>query len=363
MREDFVDPLPELNTSATLIIGKQKIKCFVVDASVDEFHVAVPGAQLYEGDPRMMLVAGDSIYPVRLTLQEAHAGGYSYRLTRLATGEANARGIFGGLISRRIAWSCVAAGMPLAMVGAFWFVSTGDLQLQLMSLRSLRRESIGWSPVSHDNDRVPPGISVDHGLLTHKSGHTEKQHLHRVDAQDESDAELKTVSVSLVSPASLTTPALLPEAHSTTVQPNVLKEESPTSSVRANHKKMPTLASLLDEGRIGRQRTVTPQLLPWLCGSTPANQLGYLKISDAACSDLQQFESGLRGLPMETSLEAINSLRQALKRSSSMNHAKTVYGFDDIFVIRSDDASVYFRSRKGMVEIVRVLPIDFNKSE
>lgn len=351
MREEFLEPLPTPQTNAKLLLGRSQVACVIVEVTADGFRVAVPGVDHYEGDPKLTLVTRSAVYPVRLVLQEPHTGGFSYRLQRLDQSDAVQSNL-----SFRLSFltsHCCAAGLiSLIVSGCFCIIPTTNENTPLLTRRGLRYESLGtWSPSIVENDRVPPGISLNTSLASIEPSDLE--------AHDVS-SELQTISVSMISPASLSVsqPALLPQddphhvAHS--------QHGSGPSHGPAKLKKDASLKSLLEEGQLGRIQNASPAMVSWLFGTTPAAELQSMRVSDTASNDLKQFELGLKVLPHESSLQATASLRNALVKAGSANGTwRAVPGVRDIFVVASDDANVYFQKNHGNVELVRVLPIDF----
>lgn len=357
MREEFLEPLPTPQTNAKLLLGKSQVACVIVEVTAEGFRVAVPGIDHYEGDPKLTLVTRTAVYPVRLTLQEPHTGGYSYRLQRLdQTTPAQTRSSLSFRLSFLTSHCCAAGVISLIVSSCFCIIPTLSENAPLMTRRGLRYESLGtWSPSIAENDRVPPGISVNTSLANHEPADSE---FHEV------SCDSQTISVSMISPASMTMsqPALLPQEDARqTARP---KQIGTGSHGPAKAKKEVSLKSLLDEGQVGRIQNATPTMASWLFGTKSVAELQSLRVSDSALHDLKQFEFGLKILPSDLSLQATNSLQTAMASARSTNGAsRAVPGLRDIYVVSSDDANVYFRKNHGNTELVRVLPINFQNAE
>ncbi len=362
MREEFLEPMPSVQTNATLVFGSKQVACFIVDVTVDEFCVAVPNAEHYEGDPKLLLVTHDAVYPVRILLQVPHAGGYSYRLFRIREVSQSNSDLFQRVCSKfSTSRCCILAVIAVIMASVFCVPVTNE-QFPLLSLRGIRKEAFGWwSPSITENEQVPPGISLDQSLAVDD----ESSDAIAPSKQTEFSGGLHNVSVSRISAASLSTSSVdrpLPDER--TGQQRRQSAYGQTGKTPVSPRtRAPSLVSLLNEGQVGRIQTASPSLVPWLFDSTRPNLFGLLRLSDAAWSDLQQFEAALSELAKESRSEAIASLRMTLKQAFRINNANVVRGAQDILVLTSDDANVYFRAVNGTVELVRVLPIDFHGAE
>ena len=385
MREEFLEPLPGVQNQAVLVFEQNvQVRCLIVEVTDGGFRVAAPGASHYEGSPELTLVTPNEVYPVRLILQDAHVGGYSYRLQKIDQCNGVGRGAPGPFQRVLQTSLCCSVGLIAVIAASSFCLSKTTDMVPQFSLQGLRKEAFGWwSPSIQQSDRVPPGISVDNSTVNENRSKANRHN-------DDLDSE--TVSVSLISPASMSTSSG-PRSATTSrrskssernANHNSAKPHRDTSGPsqrrgRTNdHSKPPrtpnspttprdaelSLPSLLKLGCTGRIQAVNRTLLPWLFESATWEPNFPLRMSDAAWNDLKQFEIGLRDLPQPQSADAIASLSHALQCTHTHSErAQSVPGLRDVFVLASDDAKIYFRTSLGQTELVRVLPIDVNKDE
>lgn len=354
MREEFLEPLPAPLTDARLIMGEERIVCVIVEITADGFRVAVPGVEQYEGNPKLSLVTRTAIYPVRLVLQQAHVGGYSYRLQRVAA----ARSLHGPRHNHRFRTAtsryCAAGLIGVIAAGLYSIPTSNNEHMPLVSRRGLHNESLGeWSHAVAENDRVPPGISIDAALALNEPAGPEPQEL---------DSDLQAIPVSMVSSTSIS--SIVPVASVHDLNHGTIHHAVNTNHVEtALRTRNVPLKTLLDEGQAGRVQAATPEMISWLSGSAPSSDRLAFRMSDAAWLDLVQFELGLRELSPELSSQAVASLRQTLSAAATNpQSARNVPEDRDVFVMTCDDASIYFRRVRGKVELVRVLPVDVDKA-
>lgn len=356
MREEFLEPLPDLQVNAKLMMGKTTIPCVIIEVTADGFRVAVPGAEQYEGDPKITLVTHGANYPVRLVLQEPHVGGYSYRLQRIeqnlvSDGRTRPSDRF-----RLVTSKCCAVGLIGLVAAGYHCLPKSNELLTLLNRRSLRHESIGtWSPSIAENDRIPPGISVDKSLRSDALVG---------DEAGQFESEMPAVSVSMIHSASMTSTNR--SIANRDERPQSAKRgpshESSSASTVQNRRRDVSLKSLLEDGQTGRVQPANRELLSWLNRSAPSDEQVAFRLSDAARFDLQQFEIGLKELSNDSSNQAISSLRRAmLLASSDVRSPCSISGSPHVFVVASDDANIYFRKAHGQIELVRVLPIGLSQ--
>lgn len=353
MREEFLEPLPAPQTNAKLVMDGAQVICMIIEATPDGFRVAVPGVEQYEGDPKMTLVTRNSVFPVRLVRQEAHVGGYAYRLQRLEGVPEKCYRLNRKVYWRSVTAQCCAAGViGVIAASCFCIPSSCDL-IPLLSRRGLRIETVGaWSPSIAESDLLPPEISIDNGQVA--------------DSDRSSNRGIRLASVSMISPVSM----------SYLDEPNAENDRPDRNSVRQGHHVQPSgntaksgkranvLRDLLEEGQTGRVRPASHDLLTWLNAGAPVTGRISFRMSDAASQDLQQFQGGLGMLPAESSMKAVESLRLALVAASqNLPATRSVHETCKLFVVACEDAKIYFRKAPGQIELVRVLPIDLDKAE
>lgn len=352
MREEFLEPLPSIQKSATLMLGSEAVKCFVVEATTSEFRIAVPGIRQYEGDPKLTLMTSNAVFPVKLIRQEAHSGGYAFRLQRLEL-ENKVTTRLSTRRARFLTSGFYATGVLAVIIAGSFYVPTINDDIPLLRLQGRRTQTLGWwAPSVNENDSAPvsgpsPGSEVANPL-------------HRQDQRD-TGVESSTIVVSMISPVSpsLTAPSLLPAETASAAEMVTTKPQQHGNSKPANAKQTASLNSQLKEGESGRIQYVTQKQIPWIYAGWPAGQPLNMRASDAALQDLKQFEQGLRELPQETSAQAIASLQNVLRSATRQaNQANRVLGTTDTYVVSTDDARVYFHAAQGQLELVRVLPID-----
>ena len=327
----------------------------VVEASETSFRVAVPNVELYEGDPRLTLATEEQVYPVRLVLQERHAGGFSYILERIEMAHRTdhifgSSGLFTLLNSRNVSLGVAAAVVagclciPVINNGLPW-ISTGGRRFDSLALGTIPNQNHKAVASEIEPKKSELVVAVDHQGVREVSVSGPNNH------------------GSMISPASITMSA--PRTLSQTEKNDAVALGSGSSQGNRNAKSKyrsnrgPSLKMLIEEGRVGRIQSADRSTLPWLIGTQSSEKIPSLRVSDAALSDLQHFEIGLRGLPKNLSDDAISSMREALTDlGSETSNARRVNGFDDVFVVSSDDANIYFRPNHGRMELVRVLPIE-----
>lgn len=346
MREECLKPLANLQTNAKLLMENRSVLCVIVAVTADGFRVAVPGIEQYEGDPKITLVTPDAVFPVRLVLQEPHVGGFSYRLQRM---EAILPSKDQPRLSARFRLytsSCCAAGLISIITTSYYAMPWSNEAFALLNRRNLRHESTGnWSPSIAENDRVPPGISVDKSLVTDLAfSHDTNPYR----------GELEPSPFSMISSSRIVTDE---------------DEFVPSSAGQGNHeqssaasnrkpKRDVSLKSLLHDGQTGRARPASRELLNWMNHSAPWDERVSFRLSDAAWLDLQQFEIALKDVPREFSDQAVDSLRQAIHTASlDLRSSGASEESSNVFAVNCDDASIYFRKIHGQMELVRVLPI------
>jgi len=343
---EILEPLPRSAQTATLVLQSERVSCQIIEELNGKIIVAIPGMKLYEGQSRLNLKMNHKVIPVKLTLQEARAGGCLFELMPVEqpNTEVKARAKWTGL-SRHFS----IAGLVAVAVATLLSIPYGLDHHPLLSMRGIRKEGFGWWPASvSEQELVPPAISVDQGLVAR---HRPASEIVKV------RADLPGVSISMISTASriVTTELREPSVDS-------VRDDNGTNADKSNQPR--SLKTLLAAGQGGRVQSVTPKLVPWLYGETDSDTALSLRMSDAAWTDLKHFAAGLNGLPTNGAAQAVTSLRQALNAAEQgRSDAKCIAGLSDIFVVRTDDADVYFRTVRGQAELVRILPLDFSKAD
>lgn len=347
-REEFLEPLPESALTATLVLQYERVSCQVIEELNGQIIVAIPGMKLYEGSSKLNLKMNHKVIPVKLSLQEARAGGCLFQLTPIeqATAEVKARAKWTS-ISRHF---CTTGLVAVAVVTLFCIPSGFDLH-PLLSMRGIRKEGFGWWSTSiAERELVPPAISIDQGLVAKVRVPSEVVNVR---------AESPNVSFSMISTASRIVTTELRETPIEAIRNRADNGSTPTTSNKPR-----SLKALLAIGETGRVQSVTPNLVPWLYDRGDADDGLSLRMSDAAWTDLKHFAAGLKGLSSNNSAQAITSLRKALNAAGQgRSDAKCIAGLKDIFVVRADDADVYFRTVRGQAELIRILPLDFSKAD
>ncbi len=347
MREEFVDPLPTDPANATLLFGKSPVACYIVETTDIGFRVAVPGVGHYEGDPKLTLATEEGAYPVRLVLQEPHAGGYSYRLKRLDLVAPPAD----PQPQKSRLWNpyYCALGIGGVIVAGLLCVPAVNESIPLLNIHQSQLEVLSWwANVTGQHQNVDSSSSVK------KQGTGTK--IAPKSQFDDLD-DFSTISVSLVSPASRPVAAAKSQSADE-------KDKTRNRAASDHTAKALSLKAVLEEGQRGLIRTATRANIPWLYEADQSDSELSLRLSEKALFDLRQFELGLRRLPKETSTEAITSLKETLLLASrGDDRGRRVPGMRDVFVLASDDAKIYFRTEQGQLELVRVLPLDFNKAD
>ncbi|WP_010582499.1 hypothetical protein [Schlesneria paludicola] len=357
MREEFLEPLPEVRTKATLLMGNVPIPCYVVEATMCEFRVAVPGIEQYEGDPRLTLVTVNAVFPVRIIRQEAHSGGYSFRLQRLDLLEQAVPVKIPPAMRTPFLSSPLRATCVLAIIMASCVcIPTVSDEIRLLRMQGRRSQTVGWGATVSKNDSVPATAPPENRVSPNsRSGHFESDEF-----EDLPPIEVSMVSTMTRRRAIASRPAADDAKLSTTTdQATSAMTRGATPVQRAA-----LLKSALEAGQSGGIQNLTCSIAPWLFGANLPVQLQEIRISDTAIRDLQQFESSLKDLSADAVHSAVSSLKRILASASTdIRQAHRVAGLAEYRVISSEDASLYFRIVQGRTELVRVLPIDFNRTE
>ena len=353
MREEFLEPLPEVRKKATLLMANVPVACFVVSATMCEFRVAVPGIEQYEGDPRLTLVTSAGVYPVRIIRQEAHSGGYSYRLQRLDLLEqAVPAKVPAGMHSQSRSTPVRATCVLAIALGSWVCVHAMSDEIGPPSIQGRLSQMTRWgsSAVKHE---IGPSI-VRTGDQVAMVGES-------TPVDDDAIGDMPSIAVSMVSTG--TSRNSIPSV-AQVIAPDLGFEDANQAGMQKTLPRTISLKSVLEAGQSGGVQNLSRYVAPWLFGDKGSERLQQIRITDAAIRDLQQFESGLRSLPSAVVRDAICSLNRTLISASvDIRGAERVAGISDYRRISSGDANLYFRIVHGQTELVRVLPIEFNRAE
>lgn len=357
MRKKILEPQQEDHAKATLLMGKLPVPCYVVEATMCEFRVAVPGIQQYEGDPRLTLVTVNAVFPVRIIRQEAHSGGYSFRLQRLDLLEQPSPAkvppaMRTSFLSSPLRATCVLA---IIMASCVCIPSVSD-EIRLLRMQGRRSQTVGWGSSVSKNDSVPAAAPPENFVASNRRD----DHLESDDV-----AEMPAVEFSMVSTATRRR-AISSRPSGDALDGRSEAGSPPSAGVRPTTpvQQAARLKSALQAGQTGGIQNLSSSVAPWLFRSNLPDQLQELRISDAAIRDLKQFETGLNELSADTIHGVVSSLNRAFYAAGTdIRRADRVVGLADYRVISSEDACLYFRIVQGRTELVRVLPIDFNRIE
>lgn len=353
-RDSFFDPPSDDQSTATLILGGERLECRLVEVSLGGFGVSVPRATAWTGEPIARLLTHDAAYPVRIIRQESQYTGFHLTLQRIQEQETAPDKPL-GVTPRWIihASRCCAIGLIAAL--AYCFVaapggSSGDARpVHPQDVANLWK----WTFSSWWADG--PGQSTSESELTA---------LTAASSDSTGDLfEMPAISVSLTSnehPTNTFTPTA-PARRETSSPPSRASDVDPQARAIAVATRQAQIKSSLLTARRVPSWPANSTTLPWLFPVTEpdlSTSPAY-RMSEAARNDLRLFESGLKSLPATTAQDATRSLRRALVATASApGLAANFEGLPDVRLIRSDDAGVYFRLAGGTVEILRVIPRD-----
>jgi hypothetical protein len=358
MRDEFLEPLQYHQMNATLLFGKKPVSCNIVAITDDGYCVAVPGIDQYEGDPRLTLATEDEVIPVKLVLQESHLDGYYFWLVRRDLLDQTKDDQSG-----KVRWRKKAAqyGIPMAVAAllAIFLSFPGSSEvIAFSSITSLGLNLVGAGSQASETKNVDGNPSGQVQVAAKKSSGNV--------AHPNTNAERARSSNSLISPASMSSssPAATREDVFDVSAVGRLTSESvaySNVSPETDANQLVSLKSLLQAGQVGRVQTITRCLIPWLFDRRSDEVSLSIRMSDAACQDLLQFEVALRNLPRKASADAISTLRRSLDSMATDTwKAKPISDLPNVFVFASRDANIYFQIVRGRVELVRVLPIDYS---
>ena len=323
-RNEFAEPPPQDQSSATLVLGNQRLACRLVEVSIGGFTVMVPNATVWMGEPVGRLVTQDSTFKVRIIKQEARYEGFEATLLRVEEApdqrptRSPRRTVLG-------VWCC-AAVLMLAIGYSCLVVPPDGITDQPVQSRGLRELVSSWFC-------SPPTIQ--------QSGHI-----------DGDSAEMPSITISLndeqlESPRSFTASTVSRE----TVVPSPIVDR---------HVLLQTALATADSRRL---RPLNAATLSWLFITADPSAKGVprCRMGRAAEDDLRQFEAGLNQLSAQAAANAVRSLRGTLMAISS-SPASVVDGFPQVRLTHGEDADIYFRVVDGETELLRVLPVELEDS-
>lgn len=366
MREERLESLPAVQIDATLYFGNDPIHCYIVSVTDTGFCVAIPDIEQYEGDPNLTLQVKDSSYAVKLVKQTAHAGGYSYLLQKTdGTAEVKTESIPSVETPAKTKWSLPGYNLVstfAAMIASGVFATVIGGRMACFNLQKigdgLTRSRVSVAEVHASGPQPTFAEPITASVETVVT---------QIDPeiQDTSVPAVSTISSESDSTAPSSEPVASQSSREVEVRPSIdpsgtIDESQSGRPVQVEKRPAIALNLLLDDRKIGRFQDMTKSAYPWLfeTGSFDGN---LIRASDAARFDLKLFEDGLQDLSAEAASLAISSLQKTLTQARSIDrNARRVPGSPNVYVISSDDADVYFRSAQGRLELVRVLPVDFD---
>jgi plasmid stabilization system protein ParE len=312
-RNEFVDPAPQDQSRATLVLNEQRIVCRLVEVSIGGFTVMIPRATAWVGEPDGRLVTHDASYDVRVLKQESRYEGFEVKLQRIDKSDDSLpspqRWIIHG--SR-----CCAIGLIFAItycyVAAPGGVTRGPAHRVTWSGLVDYWTSVLPRRDVRPNDRLD---SADLPAIQVSLGH---------DGTDDVGLEVSTVS-----------------------RGSKVAATDRDSLVR-------TAAATADTQR---SRPMNSTTLPWLLPPGTSTPLTRCRMAAAAETDLQMFAACLRSLNPTEAADATRSLRETLASIAS-SPASIATGIPSVRRIRSTDADVYFRIVDGEAELLRILPVE-----
>jgi len=174
--DTFFDPPPSDQSLATLILGRERLECRLVEVSIGGFGVSVPRSTAWTGEPTARLLTHDAAYPVRIIKQESQYTGYHFTLQRIELDEHNTDEL--GVTQRWIvhASRCCAVGLIVAMTYCF-AVNPGGSSKDARRVRpqdvihywTRTWQSTGWWSSRHDpaaSETEPAALTASHGEST-----------------------------------------------------------------------------------------------------------------------------------------------------------------------------------------------------
>lgn len=310
-RNEFLEPPPQDQSRATLVLGRQRVVCRLTEVSIGGFCVMIPRATNWTGEPQARLITHDATYKVQILKQEIRYEGIEITLERIEdpSDDENLplphRWVIHG--SR-----CCAIGLILAITYCLIAAPGGVTQgpAHHVSLSDFCRYWFdSWSTPTTGQPEQPG-------------------------TEPEDTIQLPAITVSTQSGA-----------------------ERPDLDVALDRPSL--LSAALKAADSQRSRPVNATTLPWLFATrkSPLAKLPNCRMAQSAEEDLQAFAVCLKSLSADARADATESLRNALAATET-SPAFAVVGFPMLRLIRSADAEVYFRVVDREIELVRVLPVE-----
>jgi hypothetical protein len=209
-----------------------------------------------------------------------------------------------------------------------------------------------------------PSESVD-GAISHKqlstASNVNRGSNSQIARDEKNSSQYPTVSsASLTKPVGTTANLLF-----SPIQQGARSEarRSGATADTGSHLTANSLTAMLESGRAGNSQPMSPKRVPWLFQPGGLDSRFPPQMTDAAWSDLREFEIGLRVLPKSDSEEAISGLVKLLNRAASTPYSgAAVPGSRNVFVMETKDANVYYRKGSGRIEVIRVLPAESSET-
>ena len=241
----------------------------------------------------------------------------------------------------------------------------------LLTRRSLRYESAEfWSPSIAENDRIPPGISVDNSLSAFGP---------LASARNSDDVRRRRSNSSRFQWF-----RRLPDRHHSGrlaseegrechlgnrggATHRAVRASFPSSEI-VDSDVQPSLKTLL-ESRPDRSFIATGQpgnlaFMDQRIGSRPTSCRSFSIIRRGVAGSYSEFEIASERTPEIWLLVQSTVCARSLFWSVPICTAHdTVSDSPHVFVVASDDANIYFRKVHGQIELVRVLPVEMRKAE
>ena len=317
-RNEFLEPSPQDQSAATLVLGEVRLPCWLVELSIGGFIVMVPNTAAWTGEPVGRLVTHESTFNVRMIKQEARYDGFAATLLRVEESPDEHQSFSARWIVH--CSRCCAIGLILA-IGYSLVASadgTTDKPTHSRGLRDLVCDWFSPSPTIRQS-ATGPGDSAGRPAIS-------------VSLDDDQQDSSESLSASTVSRGA--------------------------AAARAVDRKE-LLQAALSAADSQPSRPLNASTLPWLFvpGETSVKSVPRCRMTRSAEDDLQQFAAGLKMLPAQAAADAARSLRDSLVMVVT-SPATAVAGFSRLKVIHSTDADIYFRSVDGEAELLRVLPVE-----
>lgn len=328
-RNEFLEPPPQDQSRATLVLGRQRVVCRLTEISIGGFCVMIPRATSWTGEPQARLITHDATYKVRIIKQEIRYEGIEITLERIedSSDDENLpmpqRWVIHG--SR-----CCAIGLILAitycLIAAPGGVTSGPAHhVSLSDLSNYWFSS--WSTPTTGDANQPDAESDDPLLL----------------------------------------PAITVSTQTGVTQTGVERSGHAVGTATAGADNRPD-AGLSRSSLLGvalkaadsqRSRPVSPTTLPWLFANQNSStvRLPACRMTRPAEEDLRAFAICLNSLSTTARADATESLRNAIAATET-SPAFAVAGFPTLRLIRSADAEIYFRVVDREIELVRILPVE-----